>query len=228
MDSLLSVYSSMDEEQRELEEKQRNMIVSSVSYLFNDSSIFNNFPLPIGFVVQPCNYSDERLLRIDQEPVRCEFCNAIASYISEFETNGNWKCSFCKTKSSTPYNNETFDKTNRLESTKDYKELSRNSDTVEYLNGMGDYDAEYTARADIKAVIFLIDKSLSSTHFENLQESISIILKNPSLSNYYIGLIVFGEVIEIYEMGGTVGEADVFSATQLPTEFVPPGTNAYE
>lgn len=220
MDSLLSVYSTMDEEQRELEKKQKNMIVSSTTYLYNDSSIFNHFPLPIGLIIQPFEYDSLSMLRIDQEPVRCENCNAIASYFSEFETNGSWRCSFCKTKSSNPYNNETFGKNNRLESTDQYRELSKNSDTVEYLNGMGEFDYEYTARSDLKAVIFLIDKSLNSSHFRNIQESLAIVLRNPSLKNYYIGLIVFGDVIEIYEMGGQVGEADVFSASQLPTEFV--------
>lgn len=220
MDSLLSVYSTMNEEQQELEKKQNHMIVSSVSCLYNDSTIFNSFPLPIGLIVQPFMYDPLRTLRIDQEPVRCEFCHAIASYISEFETNGSWRCSFCKTKSSIPYNNEVFDRNNQLNSTEQYRELSKNADTVEYLNGTTDYEAEFAANADIKAVIFLIDKSLSSTHFKNIQESLSIILKSASLSNYYIGLIVFGDVIEIYEMSGDIGEADVFSASQLPTEFV--------
>ena len=220
MDSLLSVYSTMDEEQREIEKKQKNMIVPSINFLYNDSSIFDHFPLPIGVMIQPFEYNSLQMLRIDQEPVRCEYCDAIASYISEFETNGSWRCSFCKTKSTTPYNNEVFDRNKRLESTEEYRELSKNSGTVEYLNGMGEFNYEYTARSDIKAVIFLIDKSLSSRHIRNIQESLSIILRNPSFSNYYIGLIVFGEVIEIYEMGGPIGEADVFSASQLPTEFV--------
>ena len=56
MDSFLSVYSSMDEDQQEIERKQQQMIVSSVNYLYNDSSIFNNFPLPIGVIIQPFEY----------------------------------------------------------------------------------------------------------------------------------------------------------------------------
>ena len=210
----------MTDEYQELENRPRKMIVSSVNYLYNDSSIFDHFPMPIGLVIQPFEYDSYSTLRIDQEPVRCENCNAIASYISEFETNGNWKCSFCKTKSSIPYNNVSFDRNNRFGDAQEYSELSKNAKTVEYLNGTGCFDFEYTARADLKAVIFLIDKSLSSEHFKNIQQSLSIILNNDSLSNYYIGLIVFGDVIEIYEMGGTIGEADIFSASQLPTEFV--------
>ena len=220
MDDLLHVYSTMSDEHQELENRPKKMIVSSVNYLYNDSSIFDHFPMPIGLVIQPFEYDSFSTLRIDQEPVRCENCNAIASYISEFETNGNWKCSFCKAKSSIPYNNVSLGKTNRSEEIQDYCELSKNAETVEYLNGTGCFDFEYTARADLKAVIFLIDKSLSSEHFKNIQQSLSIILNNDSLSNYYIGLIVFGDVIEIYEMGGNIGEADIFSASQLPTEFV--------
>lgn len=220
MDSLLSVYSTMDEEQQDLEKKQNQMIVCSVNCLYNDSTIFNSFPLPIGLIVQPFLFDSLCTLRIDQEPVRCEFCHAIASYISEFETNGSWRCSFCKTKSSIPYNNEVFEKNKQLNSTEQYRELSKNAATVEYLNGVMDYEVEFAANADIKAVIFLIDKSLSSAHIKNIQESLSIILKNASFSNYYIGLIVFGDVIEIYEMSGEMGEADVFSSTQMPTEFV--------
>lgn len=220
MDSLLSVYSSMDEDQQEIERKQQQMIVSSVNYLYNDSSIFNNFPLPIGVMIQPFEYDSLKTLRIDQEPVRCEYCDAIASSISEFETNGCWRCAFCKTKSSNPYKNERIRVKTEIQDEEQYKELSRHANTVEYSNGISDLDSEYAARADIKALIFVIDKSLSSNHFKNIQKALSIILQNPALSNYYIGLIVFGEVIEIYEMGGTIGEADVFSATQFPTEFV--------
>ena len=109
-----------------IERKQQQMIVSSVNYLYNDSSIFNNFPLPIGVIIQPFEYDSLKTLRIDQEPVCCEYCDAIASSISEFETNGCWRCAFCKTKSSNPYKNERIRVKTEIQDEEQYKEKIEN------------------------------------------------------------------------------------------------------
>ena len=66
----------------------------------------------------------------------------------------------------------------------------------------------------------MIDKSLTTKQFLHIQNSLSVVFSSPSLSHYYIGLIVFGEVIEIYELGGQIGEADVYPGSHLPSAAV--------
>ena len=74
VDSLLNAFSSLDEEQQEIGEKKNRMIVPSVECLLSDSTIFNDFPLPVGFIFQPFVVLPRGCLRKEQHPIRCDRC----------------------------------------------------------------------------------------------------------------------------------------------------------
>lgn len=217
VDKLLNAYSSLDEEQQEIEKKKNWMIVPSVECLVSDSTIFNDFPLPIGFIFQPFVVETRGCLQKEQHPIRCDHCEAISSNLSEVESNGNWKCAFCKTINSSP---EYVDRNKSLDMRSVHPEWSSESKTVEYLTTSSDVNTLYSPVSEARALLFLLDKSLTASQFEHLQDSLSIILNDCSVSDFYIGLIVFGDVIEIYELEGRVGEADVYSGSHLPSSSV--------
>lgn len=222
VDTLINAYSSLDEEQQEIDKWKGRMILPSVKSLYANPSIFSDFPLPVGFLIQPFASEKESLLKVEQKPIRCEKCGAVASYLSEIDEDGNWVCCFCKERSSIPYGGESAVKTSSAEVKSIYKELDSKWSSVEYVSVPEDRSALYSPVTENRAILFLIDKSLSPHQFRQIRDALSVFLFDPALSNYYMGLIVFGEVIEIYEMEGSIGAADVFSGTQLPSPSVPP------
>lgn len=220
VDNLINVSSSMDEEQQEMEKKQNCMIVSSIDCLFSDPILFDSFPLPIGIIVHPFSHDSEKALHIETAPVRCANCGVIASNLSDVESNGCWRCTFCSSISSEPYNGEYTIRGKEINIQERYPELSKEADTVEYRNSSQEDNILYSPTLDARAIIFVIDKSLTTKQFLHIQNSLSVVFSSPSLSHYYIGLIVFGDVIEIYELGGQIGEADVYSGSHLPSNAV--------
>ena len=220
VDNLINVSSSMDEEQQEMEKKQNCMIVSSIDCLFSDPILFDSFPLPIGVIVHPFSHDSEKALHIETAPVRCTNCGAIASNLSDVESNGCWRCTFCSSISSEPYNGEYTIGGKEINIQERYPELSKEADTVEYRNTLQEDNILYSPTLDTRAIIFVIDKSLTTKQFLHIQNSLSVVFSSPSFSHYYIGLIVFGDVIEIYELGGQIGEADVYSGSHLPSTAV--------
>ena len=223
LDQLIQSYSSLDEEQVEIDKKMKRMIVPSVDKLYREPSVFNSFPLPIGFIFQPFVLGSRDCLQVNHSPVRCARCKVIASNISTVESNGNWKCAFCATVSSSPYNNQYINKNKKIDIKEEYGELNANVDTVEFAMDSDNTPSLYSPSSSSRAVLFLIDKSLSSIQFNQIRESLSTILDDPLCEDYYIGLIVFGDVVEIYELEGCVGTADVYSGTHLPS----PSDEAY-
>ena len=220
MDSLIDVSSSMDEEHLEIEKKQNCMIVSSVDCLYSDPTLFDSFPLPIGLIVHPFLHNSDSTIHIKSKPVRCENCGVVASKLSEVESNGCWKCTFCSSISSEPYKGEYINKNKQINILECYPELSEDAETVEFGTCSEDENTLYSPTLDTHAIIFVIDKSLTTKQFLHIQNSLSVVFSSPSLSHYYIGLIVFGEVIEIYELGGQIGEADVYPGSHLPSAAV--------
>ena len=217
VDTLLNAFSSLDEEQQEIGEKKNWMIVPSVECLLSDSTIFNDFPLPIGFIFQPFVALPRGCLRKEQSPIRCDCCEAISSNLSKVESNGNWKCAFCETINASP---EYVDKNKSVDLKSVYPEWNSETTTVEYQTMASDVNALYSPVSETRALLFLIDKSLSASHFVHLRESLDFFLNDTSFSDLYVGLIVFGDVIEIYELEGRVGEADVYSGSHLPSASV--------
>lgn len=220
MDSLIDVSSSMDEEQLEIEKKQNCMIVSSVDCLYSDPTLFDSFPLPIGLIVHPFLHNSDSTVHVTSKPVRCENCGVVASKLSEVESNGCWKCTFCSSISSEPYKGEYINKNKQINILECHPELSEDAETVEFGTCSEDENTLYSPTLDTHAIIFVIDKSLTTKQFLHIQNSLSVVFSSPSLSHYYIGLIVFGEVIEIYELGGQIGEADVYPGSHLPSAAV--------
>ena len=102
VDTLISAYSSLDEEQQEIDQMKGRMIIPSVESLYADPSIFSDFPLPVGFLIQPFVSERESLVRVERKPIRCGKCGAIASFLSEIDEEGKWVCCFCKERSSIP------------------------------------------------------------------------------------------------------------------------------
>ena len=223
LDQLIQSYSSLDEEQAEIDKKMKRMVVPSVDMLYREPSVFNSFPLPIGFIFQPFVLESRDCLQVNHSPVRCARCKAIASNLSEVESNGNWKCAFCTTVSSSSYNNHYINKNKNMNIREEYGELNPNVHTVEFVVDNDKTPSLYSPSSNNRAILFLIDKSLSSTQFNQIRESLSVILEDPLCEEYYIGLIVFGDVVEIYELEGHVGTADVYSGTHLPS----PSDEAY-
>lgn len=220
VDTLISAYSSLDEEQQEIDQMKGRMIIPSVESLYADPSIFSDFPLPVGFLIQPFVSERESLVRVERKPIRCGKCGAIASFLSEIDEEGKWVCCFCKERSSIPYGGENAARTSSTDIRSLYPELDPKWSNVEYVSVPDDRSALYSPVTENRAILFLIDKSLSPNQFRQIREALSVFLFDPSLSNYYMGLIIFGEVIEIYEMEGSIGAADVFSGTQLPSPSV--------
>ena len=64
VDTLISAYSSLDEEQQEIDQMKGRMIIPSVESLYADPSIFSDFPLPVGFLIQPFVSERESLVRV--------------------------------------------------------------------------------------------------------------------------------------------------------------------
>lgn len=223
LDQLIQSYSSLDEEQAEIDKKMKQMIVPSVDVLYQEPSVFNSFPLPMGFIFQPFVLGSGDCLQVDHSPVRCVRCKAIASNLSEVESNGNWKCAFCSTVSSSSYNNQYININKKMDIREEYRELNANVHTVEFVTDSDKTPSLCSPSSHSRSILFLIDKSLSSTQFNQIRESLSVILEDPLCEDYYIGLIVFGDVVEIYELEGQVGTADVYSGTHLPS----PSDEAY-
>ena len=69
------------------------MIIPSVESLYADPSIFSDFPLPVGFLIQPFVSERESLVRVERKPIRCGKCGAVASFLSEIYFEG--KRVFC-------------------------------------------------------------------------------------------------------------------------------------
>lgn len=222
VDTLISAYSSLDEEQQEIDKMKGRMIIPSVESLYADPSIFSDFPLPVGFLVQPFASERESLLKVERRPIRCEKCGAVASFLSEIDEEGKWVCCFCNERSSIPYGGESAVKTSSTDMRSLYQELDPKWTSVEYVSVPDDRSALYSPVTENRAILFLIDKSLSPNQFQQIRDALSVFLFDPALSNYYMGLVIFGEVIEIYEMEGSIGAADVFSGTQLPSPSVSP------
>lgn len=220
MDRAINAISSLDDEQSELEREEANMVISSFDVLYSDSSIFNDFPLPLGVMVQPFSMDSSRICQVDTEPIRCNHCGAIVSSASEVGDDGYWKCAFCETMSSFSYGSGEAVAGKKNEVLSAHPELLREGETREYCGGTTDANVLYSPAADTKALIFIIDKSLTTAQFKHIQESLSVVLGNLSLSHYYVGLIVYSDIIEIYELGGTVGEADVFPGNRMPSQMV--------
>ena len=198
------------------------MIIPSVESLYADPSFFSDFPLPVGFLVQPFASEKESLVKVERKPIRCEKCGAVASFLSEIDEEGKWVCCFCDKRSSIPYGGENAVKTSSTDVRSLYQELDPKWTSVEYVSIPDDRSVLYSPVTENRAILFLVDKSLSPNQFQQIRDALSVFLFDPSLSNYYMGLIVFGEVIEIYEMEGSIGAADVFSGTQLPSPSVSP------
>lgn len=217
IDQLIQAYSSMDEEQEEIEKKANWMIIPSAESLYRESSVFGMFPLPVGFIFQPFAVESGDCLQVHHPPVRCARCKAVASNLSKVEDHGNWRCAFCTTVSSGPYNNQYININRQINLREEFAELNSEVNTVEFTVD-GEMDPSlHSPSSNHRAVIFLIDKSLSAEQFQHIRESLSVIFNDPLCEDYSIGFIVFGDVIEIYELEGRVGEADVYSGTHLPS-----------
>lgn len=220
IDSVLNSISSLDDEEAELEKEENNMIITSFDTLYSDSSIFNDFPIPLGVIVQPFSTNPKLLRRVDGDPIRCDHCGAVVSSADEIGDNGYWKCSFCQTLSSFSYGNGESVVGKRNELLELRPELAMDGERIEYSPSATDVNVLYSPSTDAKALIFVIDKSLTTTQFKHIQDSLSVVLSSPNLSHYYVGLIVYSETIEIYEFGGSVGEADVFPGNRMPSPIV--------
>ena len=132
IDSVLNAISSLDDEEAELEKEENNMIITSFDTLYSDSSIFNDFPIPLGVIVQPFSTNPKLLRRVDGDPIRCDHCGAVASSADEIGDNGYWKCSFCQTLSSFSYGNGESVVGKRNELLELRPELAMDGERIEY------------------------------------------------------------------------------------------------
>ena len=217
MDNLISAYSSMDEELQGVEEQQHQMIIPNFRSFCVDTSLYDTFPLPIGLVVQPFVKDPLHTSRLHCQALRCDSCGAVFDQSDCLSEEELLKCAFCGTVSNYSCRDHPLF-TNNLEQESYHEESSPR--IYEYVEKEEGTSVLYSPSSSTTALLFIIDKSLSGEQFQHIQESLEIVLNDLPIENCYTGLIVYGEVIEIYEFGGPLGEADVFSGSHLPDAAV--------
>ena len=147
------------------------------------------YVVPVGFLYNP-NAKLENLQILEYDPVLCKTCKSVLNPLCPIDFRSKfWECSFCNDRNVFPNNYK-----DHISETNLPAELIKDFSTIEYkLN---------KKESNFPSFIFVIDTSVDIEELQELKETIQSTLSTIP-PDCYIGVIVFGTMCSILELGFT-------------------------
>ncbi|KAK8789930.1 hypothetical protein WA158_006710 [Blastocystis sp. Blastoise] len=235
-DVLLSAYTTPEVIELETDRFLSNPITPSFSTLTVQEEILSNCPYPVGCILQPFHETTKRFPLIKENPHRCLNCGVIMTKLNQHQINQNeCKCIICgnitRGSNITEYTESILEPLTELSldsTTLGTNESNNNQDLLTYSNycfvdnenisSHPELLSSSSSSSSSKALLFIIDKHLFHEDIQRLLSSLEIVL-NQVDDTISIGLLSYGDCIEIYELGNSsLCSADTYRGDRVPQQ----------